>query len=581
MLPFPLACSEEAIRSAGAREALRLCKRLNGPGFEERNDGAVVQVRWARFALLAVQVAVFSMLATACSGRLGEPESLARGHGQGAAEVAGECVAGEPSGCAGRHRQGAAATLMRDLGMAPPPDGAQRAGAAGETVDMTLQDAVAHTLQFNRDLLRTRLGRAQAKLSLELTEDTLRPRYDVKFTPSFNARATDGEGRDFQSAGLNATLDTTATLPFPTGGSVSLNLSRSERSAGTDDGSITLRLSQPLLKGAGREIATANVTQARLSEESNVLSVSNGVAALVVSVEREYRSLIKAYEQVEIAEAALQRARDQHDLTRTLIEAGRTARRELVRSEATIANRELSLGRARNGLEAANFSFTRILGMNAGVRVRPLDKVRVGQLEAGQLARAALPPLDEVLQRRTDFRQAEIGLEIARINLAVAENNLLPGVSLGVSVSRQDDGRTNSSLDLGTTIALNDKALKNAHLSARVALLEAEWKITDLRESISFNLRRAASGVQEALRVIELAGDARELAEENVEIERGKFDQGLSSASEVSSVGDELVQAERAEVDAMFAYLDALTTFDQETGRVLERRGIRLDAVLQ
>ena len=139
-----------------------------------------------------------------------------------------------------------------------------------------------------------------------------------------------------------------------------------------------------------------------------------------------------AARRVEIAEASLRRARDQLAATRALIRAGRVARRAAVRSEAAVANRKLSVARARNGLDAANLALVGLLAFEDTVRVRPLAA------ERREVARE--PVLEEALRRRADFREAELRVEIARVGLLVARNGLLPDLSLGVEMTRTDAG---------------------------------------------------------------------------------------------------------------------------------------------
>ena len=82
-----------------------------------------------------------------------------------------------------------------------------------------------------------------------------------------------------------------------------------------------------------------------------------------------------------------------------------------------------------------------------------------------------------------------------------------------------------------------------------------------------------------SLRITKLARDARELAETNLDAEREKFGQGLSSASDLSASERELASAEQSEGEAIVAYLNALARLDTVTGKTLERWGIVIEGV--
>ncbi len=433
-------------------------------------------------------------------------------------------------------------------------------GCAANLCELTLKDAIELALARNRPLLNSRLDREVQRFSLDVAED--------RWSPEATVGPFASRDRRDHKAGVGAR----ASLRVPTGGAFSLGWD--ETLSGRFDGarSQTLSFSQPLLKGAWADIDSAAVRQARLQERGNILAFRQTAADLVVSVVRAYRALIGAVRQVEIAEASLQRAREQLEATRALIRAGRVASREAGRSEAAVANRELSLVRARNGLEAAQFALLDILELDSRVRIRPLEALRVERKDA-----AFAPSYEAALRNRADYLQTRLGVDIARIALAVARNNLLPDLAVRFDWTRNDGGQTENVVRMDATVPLNDRAPELAHLQARNALRKAERSVVELREAIGIGVRRAVNDVEAGLRLTDLARGARELAEANLAVERAKFGQGLSSTFEVAASEDELVQAEQAEAAAIVSYLDALTRLDRVSGRTLDGWGIRLE----
>ncbi len=427
---------------------------------------------------------------------------------------------------------------------------------------LTLADAVGLALERNRGFLDRRLDREVQKLSLEVTEE--------RWSPRFSLRPYVSRDRPQRRAGVSAET----RVRVPTGGEVALRWEESHSDAFEDSRTRSLVLSQPLLKGAWPAVEGAPVHRARIEEKIGILAVRRAAADLVVSTVGAYRALVGAVRQVEIAEAALQRARDQLDATRALIRAGRVARREAVRAEVAVANRELSLTRALNGLDTAGLSLAGLLAFEGTVSIRPLGTLAVEHREVAYEA-----AFGEALRRRTDFRQAELRVEIAQIGLLVARNGLLPDAALEFEVRRVDAGPTDTQVRLGATIPLNDRGPELALVQARTELRKAERGLAELRTSIGIAVRQAVNDATVGLRLTELAGEARELAEANLAIEQRKFSEGLASSFEVASSEDELVRAEQSEVDAIVAYLDALTRLDRVSGRTLERWGIRLEVV--
>ena len=481
------------------------------------------------------------------------------------------------------------------------PDG--KIALDGGVLELTLEDAVRLALERNPEFLATLENREVQKLELEIAEDRWAPKVTLNPTltksqdtgsregdvgttielPSTHSRLDLGwtENRrdrdvDFRRRGVETVIDIPAT-----GSKFTWEWSEDSSDSSADTRSVSLRFNQPLLKG-GPAIADHTIRSARIGEQGNILGLRGAAASQISETIGKYRGLISAVRQVEIAEAALRRAQEQLARTRALIEVGRVARREAVRSEAAIANRELALVTARNALVIANLELVDHLAFEETVRIRPLASLTV---ERREVDRASV--LADALRLRTDFRQAQLGVETARIALEKARNDLLPDLNLGFSRSRtyyrQGGSPASTSWDvtLNAGIPLIDRQLDVGLVKARLGLRQAQRTLTKTRTSIDIAVRRAVTNVRVNLRRIDLAREARELAESNLEIEKGKFNEGLASNAEVATAEDNLVEAERAEVDAIDAHLTALRTLDEVSGRTLERWNVQLETAVR
>lgn len=448
--------------------------------------------------------------------------------------------------------------------LVPVPGSAQSDSPPPSTIDLTLKDAVRRALEYNRPLINRRSDRKVQRFSLEVSED--------RWTPQFAVRPFASTDRQDRRAGVGAET----SLRIFTGGQFVLRWEETLSDKSADSGSQTLSFSQPLLKGAWPGIETASFRQQQIQDQVYVLALRKAVEDLIVQVSRSYRALIAARRQVEITETALRRAEEQLQATRSLIRAGRVAQREAVRSETTLANRELALTQARNHLDSANFDLIGILELDSTVLVHPLDELKIQHRPD-----ALNPALEDVLHRRPDFLQARLQVETVEIALEVARNNLLPDLSLGLEWNRNDTGQTDTQVRVDANFPLTDREDDLAHMRAKTDLRRAERNLAELRESIGIEVRQTVNDVEIGLRLTELARRARELAAENLEVERKKFSQGLASSFEVAAAEDDLVQTEQSEVTTIISYLDALTRLDQISGRLLDLWNIRIEEVPQ
>ena len=436
---------------------------------------------------------------------------------------------------------------------------------------MTLDDAIRLALRNNRDLLDARLARTVQEFALDVAEDRYRPIGAIRPSAQMQ-RYGDTVADGFVETGLR----------IPTGGQVTLRWSKPLAGQEDTSGIVSLRFSQPLLRGFGTEIDTAPLRVARLREQMNVLSFRDAITSVVVSTIRAWRSLVRANRQLEIAEGSLKRAQEQYEISEILIQAGQMAERDRLQNEADIAERELARLQARNGVTTANFRLINVLDIESGTVILPAE---------GPAVRKPVPGLEEsietALRHSPAYAAAQLNKEIAAIDLKVAANNRLWDLSLDTEVWRAAGGgapaggglRTDYSVGLRLDVLLFDRSRQFNFVSARADVRRAERDLAELRQLMSISVRQAVYDVEMGLRRIDLARQSRELAEQKLGIERSKLQQGLSSTFQLNRFEDDLVRAENAEIDAAVNHENALTSLNETLGTTLETWDIRVEQV--
>ena len=305
--------------------------------------------------------------------------------------------------------------------------GQGRDGGEGARLELTLDDAIRLALQNNRRLLDAQLSRAIQAFALEVAEDRYRP--TASFSPVVRAE---------KGLGDTAEVSAETGLRIETGGQFTIRWSKPLSGQDDTSGTVSLGFSQPLLKGFGTGIDTASLRVARLKERVGALAFREVIADVVVSAIEAWRGLVRARRQLEIGEASMERARRQLEINRTLIEAGQMAAREILQSEADVAERELGLVETRNGVTSANFGLIDILDIDGATVVSPVGTPS---------ARRPVPALDDAIEtalsRSPRYARALLDKEIAGIELEVAENARLWDLSLDADVSRGTGGGEN------------------------------------------------------------------------------------------------------------------------------------------
>ena len=433
-----------------------------------------------------------------------------------------------------------------------------------QVLELTLDETIRLAIGNNRSLERNRLRREADGLALEVAEQRYRPRGSVDASVR-----TDDHGDEHADVSIGP------GIRVPTGGEVGLRWSEPVGGGSGGSGTWRLSFSQPLLKGFGIDIDTAPVRIARIREKMNVLAFRDTIAGTIESAISAYRGLIRANRAIAISREALGRARKQHETNRSLIRAGRMAEREIIQSEAEIANRELSLVERENALRAADTRLLSILDLDGVSRVVPVDEMPAVDARLPDLERS----LATAFASRSDYLSAQMRTEIAQMDLDGARNDQLWDLRLTANVSRGAGDGSDYGAALGLSVPLGEGTSRElALMRVKHGVRDAEAALVELRESIRSDVRQAVHDVEVGLRRIGLARRARELAEEQLEVERAKLTQGLTSAYQLTTVEDGLVRALNGELDAVVSYFNALVALDRASGTTLERWGIEVEA---
>jgi outer membrane protein TolC len=470
---------------------------------------------------------------------------------------------------------GAAAPARKQ---APPVATAPTNGA----ITMTLPDAVLIGLRKNRTIKTEYLQRIADKFALYVAEDT--------FTPTANLTASVNRSRSLgtKTTSYNIGPDISWNLPTGavlTGGVTNLqsNINGQEPSANSQ---ISFQIIQPLLRGAGYDIASAPIRLGRLAEKSAKLRMAQTVIDTVTQIIISYRSLIQTDEQMKIAADALKRSRDLLEVNRILIAAGRLAAVEVVQSEASIAQQELALSTAQNAYDAARIALLTLLALDPSAKIQTVDKLVATPVKVNEAKALAV-----AFERQPSYLAQLVTIEVSKINLDVARNQRLWDLSVVAGGGQQASNnnllnsfndtarghRPDYNVGLQVSIPLHNPQLEQGEVNTTIALRQAQLQEQQLHDQVGQQVRDAVRNIAIQGGQLDTARRARELAAQQLDIELVKLQVGRSSNFQVVAFQNALQQAETQELTAIISYQNALTTLDQVLGTTLDTWKINLN----
>lgn len=391
-----------------------------------------------------------------------------------------------------------------------------------------MADAVALGLRSNRTVRSLYVQRIAQRYDLWVAQQ--------RFVPSANINGSVGSTRNFNVNDRVTSLGANGTWLVPTGAIINYSW---DTSTGTQSGvggfsqARTFSVTQPLLRGAGIAINTIPVRVAQLHEDINRLNVRNTINGIITGIVIAYRNLIQARDQVELARNSLTRSREQLDVNRVLVTAGRMASADLVQNEADIANQELALLQAQRSVDAARLALLRLLALDLHTRLGKLDSLSTVpvKLDLDRLVTIARTHRVELLTQEKAVEQARLGLTLARDNrlwdvsaVGTVTDNRIPGTNRSANGSG-----TSSSIGLRLTIPLNNSLLKQAEVVANTTVQTGELMLQEISQQVESDIRDSVAQVESNWLQLQVAVRAHDLAKQALALSRTKLKAGRAS----------------------------------------------------
>ena len=470
---------------------------------------------------------------------------------------------------------------MRNIPSSPTWLGAVVNDAAGislntTTINLSLNDAVYLGLRNNRSISSAYLTRIAQKFDLRVAEDL--------FTPKITLHGNYTSGHSDTDQHTKAELSPTATLLTPYGTRFSLGWAYQHTStnrAGTsrNDGA-NISIVQPLLRGAGYDIASAPLQLAKLNEQVNRLTLKSSISQTITKIIYSYRELMRSQEQVRIAQDSLERARHLLEINKALIAAGRMAEFEIVQTEAELATQELSYEDALNQKDKNRLALLQLLALDMHTQVVASDTLRASPIQANatQALRQAESSQPTYLSQLIINKQAEIQLLLAR-NANLWDISLVGGASQirDRSPSNSTVRSWNNYLGIQVEIPIGDLSTRQATVQAEVNIQIQSIQLQEMRQQLEHDTINAVRDINVRWRQYEIAQRVRDLSLRKLDIERQKLTVGRSSNFQILSFENDLRNAENARLNAVINYLNALSELDQTLGTTLESWSISLN----
>lgn len=336
--------------------------------------------------------------------------------------------------------------------------------------------------------------------------------------------------------------------------------------------------------------------QARLQSLADGFILGQLRNARILRAQTIYFNTLRAQHQVDVAGAALTNAQQQQTNAVQLNAAGVGQKIDVLRANTQVANARQNLAAAQNNLSIAISSFNDLVGrpLDSSLRLADPQDITIRQpvtdfsyvgaqdlkaavplpgapaevtaIDVGQALRMANTQRPEILAAQVNVRVSETGVTLARSGLSPtfslnAAGNYYPTPSF--QFPRQRTAQVSATL----TIPFYDGgATRDRVQEARLRTENARTTLASTRSDVALDVRQAYLNLATAAQQIEAANAALQSAIAARQLAELRYRGQVGLYLEVTDAQAALVQAENAQVDAVYNYLVTRAQFQNAVG---------------
>jgi outer membrane protein TolC len=374
--------------------------------------------------------------------------------------------------------------------------------------------------------------------------------------------------------------------------------------------STSTTLTQPLLRGRGRDVNLRYMRIANLNRKTSRLLFEQQVLETIYGTSRLYFDLVSLGENVAVKQESLRASSKLEEDDEAQVKQGTLAPIELTRAKALLSSSQFDLVQAqglyrqqevilrntliRTGSPVFSAAFNEIVPTDRIVVPDRLDTTNLSDL------------IQQGLARRPDLAQAELQVKSGEISVKASRNEALPQLNLygnvatrGVSEQAYEPlgtppgtgtvttpqnfalgGLKTSTIYQGgiqLTLPLRNRIAQADAARDTVQLRQAQARTEKLADNIRESIENAVIALDTAQAAYQAATTSRDFQEQLLQSERDKLSVGESTTLLVIQNETYLAQARSTEIAARSNWKKAQIDLDHALGNLLERNGIQLE----
>ncbi|MBP3513312.1 MAG: TolC family protein [Elusimicrobiaceae bacterium] len=309
----------------------------------------------------------------------------------------------------------------------------------------------------------------------------------------------------------------------------------------------------------GVKISKLSLEQAQTDFEG----VKNEISG---TIKKYYYALLSAKRAVSIRTQSRDLYKDQYERSAEFFRLGLRPKVDVTTAEVNLNNEELSLIRARNLVKTASAQLANAMGVTASgiLNIQDVDTFEKIDIPFDKAVETAYANRPDVLSART-------GVKISQIQLNRAKAGFFPtfSFSAGFAKSGDDFRLDNEETKLMASVEFpifNAFKTYNGYKQAQINHSKTLNSNRSLLNDVFLDVQNAYIKMQEAAESIPVAEVNVEKAKENLDLSRGRYNEGIGDIIELKDAEVAYTDAELSLLTARYDYASAVADLKQAMG---------------
>lgn len=398
--------------------------------------------------------------------------------------------------------------------------------------DLTLEQAVDMAFENNIDWIISKKNIESKILQKKISKGDLYPKLSVSSSYSRN----DGDGRRYSN-------------------SVSLRQD------------IYNRRNFTLLKRTDMYIHHAKYSDLKIKNE------------LVLEVKRAFYSILELKALAVVFEDAVKREEEQLKYAENLFRLNKVIKTDVLRAEISLEKAKQNLSTKYNGIKSAKMLLNNVLGIALEEEFNYVPesnlKEDIKKIVEGRIL--VHENISGVLRNRPELKIKDKEIEIAEENITLSRDGYFPVVSGSGSYGWSgdelsfDDGSWQAGINLSWTL-FDGNVRRNEVLQSKLEKNKIEDEQKKLTDAVVFEIKKIYLDIEDALSLIKIFSRSLEIAEQNYELVKNQYQNGLVSNLNVIDAESVYTGAEIDLLNAYYNYKIKLAELDKATGKNLPEK---------